>query len=218
MLFTLLKHEWLKLRRASYWTQSLAQTILLGFFGLYLAINFLVVGFFLDDLLTSAIPDKSPFIAFGGLLIYYFIMSLVMRYFLQKFPSLDIKPYTTLPVSRKSIASYLLIKSKFSFFNFLPLFIILPYFFTSVIPNQGLLVGINFLVFSLGFIMMNNFLAFYITRGLNLKNILPAALLISLLVLIISGLQWIHIAKRKIGVAGATGFQKYTDSHYSFSS
>jgi hypothetical protein len=51
----------------------------------------------------------------------------MMRFFLQKLPVMSVKPLLTLPIKRSTVVNYVLGKSALNFFNFLPLFAIIPF-------------------------------------------------------------------------------------------
>ncbi|MEO1626917.1 MAG: DUF5687 family protein, partial [Bacteroidota bacterium] len=106
MLFQLLWQQWKKGVRSPILTQSIVQTVVLGLFALYLILSFLALGFVASDILEEVLPGADPFEVFSGLLVYYFFMDVLMRFFLQKFPSLAIKPYLTLPVRKGQLAHF----------------------------------------------------------------------------------------------------------------
>ncbi|MEM9920845.1 MAG: DUF5687 family protein [Bacteroidota bacterium] len=181
MLFQLLKQQWKKKLRSPYWTQSIVQSIFLGFFALYFILVFLGLGLMADKILEEVFPEKDAFVTFSGLLLYYFFMDIFVRFFLQKFPSLGIKPYLTLPISKKQIAHFLLLRSIPSFFNILPLFFIIPFFFKTVLPNQPAAISSAWLALAILLVFAGNFVSYYIDKAFGVKPVL-AAVLMSVLV------------------------------------
>lgn len=119
--------EWKQFFRSSYWQRSIGLKILMGFFGLYFAAVFLFIGFFLFKIISKIFPDQDPFVVVTGFLFYWILGDLMMRFFLQKLPVMSVKPLLTLPIKRSKIVNYVLGKSVLSFFNFLPLFAIIPF-------------------------------------------------------------------------------------------
>jgi len=103
--------------------------ILLVFFALYLIVTFLIVGVAMYPLLKKFYPESDPFVVFNGFLFFWIIADLLMRFFFQKLPVMSVKPLLTLPIKRKSVVNFVLGKSTLSFFNFLPLFAIVPFSF-----------------------------------------------------------------------------------------
>ncbi len=127
MIKHFLNLEWKQYFRSPYWQTSIALKILMGFFALYFILMFLGLGIAIYPLLKKAYPDEDPFVLVTGVLFYWVLGDLVVRFFFQKLPIMSVKPLLTLPIKRKKIVNYVLRKSVFSFFNFLPLFAIIPF-------------------------------------------------------------------------------------------
>jgi hypothetical protein len=119
--------EWKQYFRSSYWQKSIAINILMVFFALYFVAMFLGLGFGLLFLLKKVFPEQDAFVVANGFLFYWIIGDLLMRFFLQKLPVMSVKPLLTLPIKRSKVVNYVLGKSAVSFFNFLPLFAIIPF-------------------------------------------------------------------------------------------
>ncbi|CAL2091793.1 conserved membrane protein of unknown function [Tenacibaculum sp. 190524A02b] len=121
--------------RSSYWERSIGLKILLGFFALYFVVMFLSLGVGMYPALKKVYPEKDPFIVVNEFLFFWFMGDLIARFFLQKLPVMSIKPLLILPIKRSKIINYVLGKSAVSFFNFLPLFAIVP--FSIVLMSKG---------------------------------------------------------------------------------
>ncbi|GLB48120.1 hypothetical protein Y10_04880 [Neptunitalea sp. Y10] len=80
-------------------------------------------------------PDMDPFISVNNVLVYWVLVDLVLRFFMQQLPVLDIKPLLILPIKKRISVNFLLAKGLFSFFNVLPLFFYVP--FTIVLLING---------------------------------------------------------------------------------
>jgi len=127
MIKRFISFEWKQFFRSSSWQKSIAINILMIFLALYMIVSFLALGLVLYPALKKIYPESDPFIMFNGFLFYWIMADLMMRFFLQKLPVMSVKPLLSLPVKRKTIINYVLRKSAFSFFNFLPLFAIIPF-------------------------------------------------------------------------------------------
>ncbi len=119
--------EWKQYVRSAYWQKSIAINILLVFLALYFMLMFLIMGIALYPGLKEVFPEQDPFVVVNNYLFYYVLMDIVLRFFFQKLPVMSVKPLLTLPVRRSNVVHYVLRKSAFSFFNFLPLFAFLPF-------------------------------------------------------------------------------------------
>lgn len=183
MITQLLKHSWLKFWRSPALTQSMTQTIILGIVALYFLLNMLVVGYFLGDILEEYSAEERALTLVVAGLFFYALLDLLTRYFVQSFPAIDIKPYLTLPVKKSTQAHYLLLRSFGSFYNIFPLFFLIPFFFRSVIGAYPLMQVLAFAVFSIGMILLNNVLSFYIEKRMAIKGPLVGALLVGIVIL-----------------------------------
>ncbi|MCB0546959.1 MAG: hypothetical protein KDD19_05180 [Phaeodactylibacter sp.] len=164
MIKDLLQHGWKSQVRSSFWQRSLAVNILLGLFVVYLMLNFLALGFFLDVILAEAFPDEDPFTLFNGFLLYTILAGLAFRFFMQNFPVLDIQNYLLLPIPKRHLFHYLLIKSVFNVVNLMPLLFIVPFAGKVVFPQEGSTSGWVWVALLLAIVLFNNFLAFYLKR------------------------------------------------------
>jgi hypothetical protein len=135
MIARFLRLEWKQYFRSPYWEKSIGIKILMGFFALYLIGTFALMGVGTFYGLKKVFPDQDPFIIINKGLFYWFSADLAMRFFLQKLPVMTVKPFLILPIKRSKIVNYVLAKSAFSFFNFLPLFFTIP--FSVVLINEG---------------------------------------------------------------------------------
>jgi hypothetical protein len=176
-----LKHAWLSFRRSPALTQNLLQTIFLAFFGFYIAVSFLVSGLVAGEVIREFFPERDVLGMAGAFLLYYLPIDILTRYFLQKFPTIAVKPYLLLPVSRSAMVHYLLRRSTFSFFSFLPLFLTLPFFFVEVLPNATSTEATGFMVLVFGVILCSNYLSFWITKAADFNNAISIVLLLLLI-------------------------------------
>lgn len=135
MIKRFLSLEWKQYFRSPYWQRSIGLKIVMGFFGLYFTAVFLFLGFFLFKIIEETFPGQDPFIIVTEFLFYWILVDLMMRFFFQKLPVMSVKPLLTLPIKRSQIVNYVLGKSALSFFNFLPLFAIIP--FGLVLLSEG---------------------------------------------------------------------------------
>lgn len=126
-----LKHflnlEWKQFFRSASFGKSVALNILMIFFALYFIVSFLVMGIALYPGLKKVFPDQDPFVIVNTYLFFYILGDIVLRFFLQKLPVMSVKPLLPLPIKRNKVVHYVLRKSAFSFFNFLPLFAFIPF-------------------------------------------------------------------------------------------
>ena len=124
--------EWKSLFRSASFGKSVALKIFMAFLALYFIVSFLALGLALFPILKKVFPDQDPFVIVNGFMFYWILADLLMRFFLQKLPVMSVKPLLTLPIKKSKMVHYVLGKSALSFFNFLPLFAIIPFGFMLV--------------------------------------------------------------------------------------
>ncbi len=127
MIFELIKHSWRETTRSSFFQRRLISNIIIGLLIGYLFMNLLVLGIFVDVLLEEYYPYLKPITAFNSFILYYIAFDLFFRFVMQSIPVMSIEPYLHLPINKFKIINYLLIKSFRTFFNFLPLLILIPF-------------------------------------------------------------------------------------------
>lgn len=133
----MLKHfislEWKSFFRSASFNTNLIIKILMVLGALYFIFMFLALGvgaYYLID--KAGLP---PFETINKLLIYYFAFDLILRYFGQKMPIINIKPLLLLPFKKNKIVNYALGKTAISFFNIYHLFFFIP--FSVILLKEG---------------------------------------------------------------------------------
>ena len=158
MIKQFINFEWKQFFRSSYWQKSIGLNILMAFLALYFMLTFLALGISLFPILDDQFPDSDPLILLNGFLFYWFLADLLMRFFLQKLPVMNIKPLLVLPIKRRSILHYVLGKSAVSFFNFLPLFAVIPFGIMLMLEEYGTTTATVWMLTMVIFTLIINFL------------------------------------------------------------
>ncbi|MEO6904809.1 MAG: DUF5687 family protein, partial [Ginsengibacter sp.] len=116
-----------------------------------------------------------------GFILYYYAFDIIMRFILQDLPTLAVQPYLTQNINRNKLVQFLNIRSLFSIFTLLPLFLFLP-FITTIISNKyGQEVSLALVVCIFSLTIFNHFFVLFIKR----KTILNQWWLIGFFVVII---------------------------------
>lgn len=158
MIKHFIKFEWKQFFRSSYWQKSIALNILMAFLALYFMLTFLALGIGLFPILEKQFPESDPLLVLNEFLFYWYLADLLMRFFLQKLPVMNIKPLLVLPIKRSKILHYVLGKSAVSFFNFLPLFAVIPFGITLILEEYGTTTALMWMVLMVIFTLIINFL------------------------------------------------------------
>ena len=114
--------EWKQFSRSSYFQKGLAIKILLILAALYFIVSFGVLGVAAFFIIENTFPNEDPIVMVSNYLIFWFLIDLGFRFFMQQLPVMNIKPYMIIPIKRETVIHYLLGKTTLSFFNILPLF------------------------------------------------------------------------------------------------
>ncbi|MFB6257445.1 MAG: DUF5687 family protein [Flavobacteriales bacterium] len=159
----LFAQQWKETVRNPMFQKKLLVNLFMGFVFLYLLAFLLTIGISLPFFLKE-IFDVAVIKGFNGLLFYTIGVGLLLRFFIQQLPLLDIKRYLHLPIKKGTLLHMVLIRTYTSFFNLVPLALILPFFFIAVIPEHSPIVAFSWLFSLLSIVAINNLLAFYLKK------------------------------------------------------
>lgn len=120
-----IKLEWKSFFRSASFGTNMVLKIFMILGALYFAVLFLALGFGIYPILEDA--GLEPFGTVNKYLIYYFVLDLVIRFFMQKMPVMNIRPLMILPIKRNTIVHFALGKTALSFFNWLHAFFFIPF-------------------------------------------------------------------------------------------
>jgi len=197
MIKHFLNFEWKQFVRSSYFQKGIAIKILLILAVLYFGGIALMLGVGLFFILKKTLPETDPIIIVNNFLIYWFIFDLALRFFMQQLPVMNVKPLMIVPIKRNTIINYLLGKTALSFFNFLPLFVFVPFSIVLLIKGYPVLNVVCWFFAMLFLVLSNNFINFLINKSNTYFYVL-----ISIFAIFI-GLEFFNIYKvsAPIGVA-----------------
>jgi hypothetical protein len=109
--------------------------IIMGLVALYFLACFAIMGlgvyFILED------EGMKPLETVNKFMIYYFAVDLLIRYFLQKMPVMNIRPLLTLPIKKGTIVHFSLGKTALSFFNWTHALFFIPFTIVLLIKGYG---------------------------------------------------------------------------------
>lgn len=182
MIKQFLSFEWKQFARSSYFQKGIAIKILLILAALYFGGIAVIMGASLFFILKKAVPEVDPITTLNKFIIYWFLFEMVIRYFMQQLPVMNVKPLMVIPIKKNTVIHFLLGKTAFSFFNFLALLLFLPFSIVLLVKGYPVL---NVLCWFLGVIMLTlctNYLNFLINKS-NTWFYIIAPLLIGLIAL-----------------------------------
>jgi hypothetical protein len=171
--------------RSPIWQKNLALNLVIGFFMFLFTVYLLMLGLFIGQIMNELAPHKDHFQLFNGFLIYYFLGDILIRFLMQSLPALSIESFLHLPIRKGTIIRYMIGRTFFDVFNYLPLFIFIPVTFTIVFPNEGGLHALLWIVTLILLILSNNFLVVYLKRLLGSKPAVVGVLGLALVSLVV---------------------------------
>ena len=119
----------------------------------------------------------APFLDINKQLIYGLVYLVVMRYFIQSLPVLNIKPLLLTPLLKKKIVRYVVLKTVPTYFNILPLFFLIPFSISLSQNDDFNALGLIFWNINIvGLIYLTNFFNFLLNNKRNLIYVLGAFL------------------------------------------
>lgn len=173
--------------RSSSFGKSIALKLFLGFLAIYFSLVFLGFGILLHDILGHKFPNENPFYKIQNYIAIWIIVELVFRFFMQTLPVINMKSFLTQNVTKKTIIHYILVKSIFSFYNILVLFISIPFTIISYSKNTiSISECITWVLSIIIITLLINYTNFLIKKSFtaHLKLFLPLVLIVVLLVVL----------------------------------
>jgi hypothetical protein len=148
--------EWKSFLRSASFGTNLALKIIMGLTALYFIAMFLLLGFGIYPILEESGFEPLPTI--NKFLIYYLFGDLLIRYFLQKMPVMNIRPLLVLPIKRNTIVHFTLGKTVLSFFNLAHAFIFIPFSIVLIVKDFPVLNVILWHLSIAALLFCNNFI------------------------------------------------------------
>ena len=90
MFFKFLSLQIKTATRSPMWQKNLALNLVIGFFMLLFALYLLMLGLFIHKIMNEMLPHQDHFRVFNGILLYYFMGDLIIRFMMQSLPVLTI--------------------------------------------------------------------------------------------------------------------------------
>lgn len=182
MIKHFLNLEWKAFFRSASFQTNLALKILMGFGALYFMFVFGGMGvglyFILEDLELEPLKTVNQF------LIYFLVIDLVVRYFFQKMPVLNIKPFLLMPFKKTKIVKFALGKTALSFFNWMYAFFFIPFSIVLIAQGHDPLGVLTWHVGMIALIYINNFINVF------LNDVTAIVVVVGLLFASLGGLQY----------------------------
>lgn len=169
--------QWKSFFRSSNLGKGLALKIIMIFSGISMLVSLASLGAGLYFILEKLFPDVDPMLKVSEFMVYWILIELFFRYFMQKLPVLDVKPLLLLPIKKSRITHYILSKSGLSFYNFLSLFLFVPFVTVLLFKGYEPLNILVWLVSIVGIVLTINYVNFIINKSDKVLIVLGVALI-----------------------------------------
>ncbi|MFT5737052.1 MAG: hypothetical protein ACI9SG_001400 [Maribacter sp.] len=157
--------QWKSFFRSSTFGKSLGIKILMGFFGVMMLFYLAAAGGGMYFILKKIFPDQSPMWTISQYFVYWVLIELLLRYFMQKLPVMDIKPFLTTPVKKSAIAHYILGRSGVSIYNLLSLFFFVPFAIVLLFHGYSVLNVLLWIVAVFAIVLCVNYINLLINKN-----------------------------------------------------
>ena len=149
--------EWKSFSRASSFAANMAIKVFMILGALYFIAIFLLAGVGAYYLIEKEL-HQDPLVLVSKFVVFYMIFDLLIRYFLQKIPVINIRPLLTLPIKRGTIVNFALGKTMLSFFNIVHAFFFVPFSIVLLVEGYD---PVNVVLWHIGMMSLiyaNNFI------------------------------------------------------------
>lgn len=157
--------QWKAFFRSTSFGKSIGIKIFMALMGLYLLGSLAFLGGFLYTILRKVVPDQGPMWVLSQFLVYWVLVELFFRYFMQKLPVMDIKPLLINNIPKSKIVNYILGKSIFSGFNLLTLVTFVPFVVVLLVKGYPTVNVVTWLLSMVLIALCANFLNFLINKS-----------------------------------------------------
>lgn len=148
--------EWKSFTRASSFATNVALKVFMIIGAIYFGSMFLLLGVGSFYIIKEEL-HQDPLVIISKFAVYYFTLDLMIRFFLQKIPVINIRPLLTLPIKRGTIVNFALGKTALSFFNILHAFFFIPFSIVLIVEGYDPLNVVLWHLAMMSLIYLNNF-------------------------------------------------------------
>ncbi|SNY95050.1 DUF5687 family protein [Flagellimonas pacifica] len=157
--------QWKAFLRSSSFGKGLVLKILMIFFGIWMFISLVSIGVGLYFILRNKFPHENPMWMLSRYMVYWVLIELFYRYFMQKLPVMDVKSLLAMPIKKSSIAHYILGRSGLSGYNAFALFLFVPFGIVLLSNGYPVLNVLLWLVSMLAIVMCINYVNFIVNKS-----------------------------------------------------
>ncbi|MBU1368748.1 MAG: hypothetical protein KJ578_14460 [Bacteroidetes bacterium] len=196
LINSFLSHQFKKARRSSIWQKNIALNVLLIFVGLVLLAEAIGLSILLAFSWHEIVSEAEVLSSFFKVSAYYFVGSAAIRFFMQQLPAMEIIHYQTLPIKKKHLIHFILVKGKFNFFVLLSFILFTPFAFKQVAYYEGTTTAWIWLIGMILIDLIINYFILYIKKQM-VTNLKTVTIILVFLGLLVAGdiLKWYNFSE-----------------------
>jgi hypothetical protein len=163
--------------RSSSAGKEIAMRLVFGLVAIGLVAYLFFVGIALEAIIVRILKYNDPLTFVNRVMIYYFFCEIILRYILQTIPAMDVYPYLHLPIPRRRIINFFIIRTLVSLPNSFVLLLFAPFAITVVTNDYGIVTAVIWLLSLLMISLIFHFIILLIKRHLQQSAIAMVSLL-----------------------------------------
>lgn len=137
------------------WYQDSASHHIVALFKVVIAIYLGLLGYLLSILVINA-GSVNGLQFISGIMPILLLADFILRFALQNYSPLNMKPYLLLPIQRRSISNFYVLNSISSSYNFVPLPFFFVYGWITILPDYGFLFFMYYILIMYLLLVANN--------------------------------------------------------------
>ncbi len=131
----LLRHQWRQFVRTFVWRRHWLTTLLISLLVLYTAFSLVSLGFLWTEMVRMVRWEANPVAFLNRHLVTIFIGLFALRFFVQRTPRLQMRPYLHLPLSRRRLVRHFQLTSLATIHNLFPFLFFVPLWLRHIWPR-----------------------------------------------------------------------------------
>lgn len=145
LLYTNFRHDWIALMRSEHFTGKIITRILTMLMVLYLTLNLVLLGYFLDVIITRANSKLDAVVFVNQNILFLFLFFLIFRAIFEKLPQAEFHSLLCLPLKKRQLILSYLIRLMAKKVNVLLFVLIIPFWFKNILKTGAVLESVFWL-------------------------------------------------------------------------
>lgn len=181
-----LEHQWKQATRSAIWQKNLAVNLIMGFFFFILFLELVFISYLLGFKWHEIIEKGDPVVELHRLVAWYFAGMFSVRFFMQKLPALEVRPYLNLPMRKSSLVHFLLFKGSLNFFTLISIVFFIPFAFFQIEYYHDASVALLWFFAIISFDLGLNYFVLYLKKQM-VASLKIVTLILGIIIILAAG-------------------------------